>query len=88
VSGRQTRAEPAAGESKNHAALVAAYREGLGLAVVALMRGPAGVRIAAAKQGIDGLPEAADVVAARWWCRRAADAKQVAAAATARLRRR
>jgi hypothetical protein len=88
VSGPQTRVAPAAGESKNRAALVAAYREGLGLAAVAAIRGPAGLRVIAVKQGTDDQLAGADEVEVRWWCRRAADAEAVAAAAMARLRRR
>ncbi len=88
MSGHQTRAGGAAGASNNHAALVAAYREGLGLAAVVATRGPAGARVMAAQNSTDGLPAGAEAVEARWWCGRAADAEQVAAAATARLRRR
>jgi hypothetical protein len=75
-------------EPRNRAALVAAYREGLGLAAVAVLRGAAGIRIVAAEDGGDDLLAAGDAVEARWWCRRAADAERVATAATARLRRR
>jgi hypothetical protein len=68
-----------------HAGLVAAYREGLGLAAVAVVGGPAGIRIVAvnAEDGAS-TPEA---VHQRWWCRRAVDAERVAAAAAARMRR-
>lgn len=75
-------------EPRSQAALVAAYREGLGLAAVAVIRGAAGIRIVAVEQGGDDLLAAGDVVEARWWCRRAADAGRVVTAAMARVRRR
>ena len=59
--------------------LVAAYREGLGLAAVAVICAAAGrVQINAAADA-----KAADM---RFWCRRLSDAERVAAAATARWR--
>ncbi len=78
----------AAAERNCHrrAALIAAYCDGLGLAPVAVICGPAGIRIAAIEGG-ESLG-AAETVQARWWCRRPAQAERVAAAANARLRRR
>jgi hypothetical protein len=70
-------------ESKAAAIFIAAYREGLGLTAVAVVQGAGGLRIVAG----DAEPAPGDQVA-RWWCRRAADAGRVAAAATARLSRR
>jgi hypothetical protein len=64
---------------------VAAYRQGLGLAAIAVIRDAAGVRVAAADQAALA---AAEKVATRWWCRRAADAERVAAAAAAHQQRR
>ena len=74
-------------ESKNQAALIAAYREGLGLAAIVIVHDPAEFRVEAVAQGNKGLP-AANNIAASWWCRRAADAARVAAAATVALKRR
>jgi hypothetical protein len=74
-------------ESRRRAALVAAYREGVGLAAVAMIRSSAGIHITAAGNGGDGLLAPGDAVEAQWWCRRSVDAARVAAAATARLRR-
>lgn len=75
-------------ESRARAALVAAYRDGLGLAAVAVIRGAAGIRIAAMGLGGDGGPSAApELIEQQWWCRRAAEAERLAAAAMARLRR-
>ncbi len=83
MSARETIPPVAArSESKRRSALVAAYREGLGLAAVAVIHEPAGIRIAAAHGAAD-----LRVAEARWWCRRRADAERIAAAATARLRR-
>jgi hypothetical protein len=67
-------------------ALIAAYREGLGLAAVVVTRGPAGIRVSAVRQGTGGMPDE-PAAEARWWCRRAADAERVASAAIRRLRR-
>jgi len=66
--------------------LVAAYREGLGLAAVAIVCGPAAARIIVVAPG-DAALDAAENVAARWWCRHAADAARLAAAARRSLRR-
>ena len=63
-------------------AFAAAYRDGLGLACVAVCDASGGIAIEASCRA-----ESADVVG-RWWCRRDADAARVAAAARAALRRR
>lgn len=65
----------------------AAYREGLGLAAIAVVGDAGGIRIVSLKPGEDGARCAADSAPARWWCRRAEDAARVAAAAAKRLRR-
>jgi hypothetical protein len=64
---------------------LAAYREGLGLASVAVIRSAEGIRICAGH--VESSLTAAETVEARWWCRRMADAERVARAATVRLRR-
>ena len=74
-------------EPHGQSALIAAYREGLGLAAIAVTRGPGGMRNFALGQGGGGLAAAA-VAEGRWWCRRAADAERLAAAAMRRLQRR
>jgi hypothetical protein len=66
--------------SKTSADVVEAYRQGLGLAAVAVIGQADEIRIAVTSN-------AAEAVQARWWCRRVADAERVAKAATARLRR-
>ena len=68
------------------ARLIAAYREGSAVAAITVICGPAGIRLAAAGQGEAGALAAGETIHARWWCRRAADAERVVAAA-ARLRR-
>lgn len=89
MSGNQTVSPtPGSRDARSRAALVAAYRAGLGLAAVAAIGGAAGIRIVAIAPGGEDLPTAAGMVQARWWCRRAADAERVAAAATLRWRRR
>ena len=62
--------------------LIAAYREGLGLAAVIVTGSPANLRIKIAESDEDS-----DGAQARWWCRRAAEAECVAAAAARQLRR-
>jgi len=62
-------------------AFVTAYREGLGLACIAVCRVPAGITIAASTSA-----DPAAIVAC-WWCRRDSDAARIAAAARAALRR-
>lgn len=70
---------------EEHCGLVAAYREGLGLAAVTIVCGPTGARIVA--PGAAGRDAAAENAQARWWCARAADATRLAAAARRSLRR-
>jgi hypothetical protein len=68
-------------------ALIAAYRQGLGLAPLVAIGDAAGLRLLAGEAAAGDLysPEA---VAARFWCRNAADARRVAAAAMRTLLRR
>jgi hypothetical protein len=76
--------EKKAGEQ---AALIAAFRQGLGLAGLAVIRSGGGIRLTAA--GPDGLGGVApgETGEVRFWCRRAADAQRVLAAAASKLRR-
>jgi hypothetical protein len=65
--------------------LVAAFREGFGLAAVAVIDGPGGVRVVAAEPGADIVCAAAETVHCRWWCPQAYEAASIAAAVAARL---
>jgi hypothetical protein len=65
--------------------LVAAFREGFGLAAIAVIDGPDGVRVAAAEPGAEIACATAETVHCRWWCRRAFEAASIATAAAARL---
>jgi hypothetical protein len=62
-------------------AFAAAYRDGLGLACIAVRCTSAGITISL-------FDEDCAAIAARWWCRRAADAARTAASARAKMRRR
>lgn len=73
------------GRDGETARLAAAYRDGFGLVPIAAIGGPHGIRIIIAEQA--DAPAAADQVQARWWCRRADDAREIAIAAAASLRR-
>jgi hypothetical protein len=76
-------------QAKSRAALLAAYREGLGLAAIIATHESIAVRIAPMDEVQAGASRGqAGAAAARFWCRRAADAERVAKAAMARLRRR
>jgi len=71
-------------------ALLAAYREGLGLAAIAVVGAPAGAHIVAGAAGAEKSAAAApaeEIAPVRWWCRHPADAARIAAAAMRRLRR-
>jgi hypothetical protein len=68
-----------------HARLVAAFREGFGLAAIAVIDGPDGVRVAAAAPGAEIACAPAETVHCRWWCPRAFEAASIAAAAAVRL---
>jgi hypothetical protein len=68
------------------ASLVAAYREGLGLACIAIISEAAGPRIVVITAG-GGDPDAQTDAQIRWWCRRTAEAERVASAAGRRMRR-
>jgi hypothetical protein len=63
------------------ARLVAAYRQGLGLAAIALIESPQGLRLVAGEQAEGDERDAL----ARWWCRRADDAVRLAAAVNERM---
>ena len=65
--------------------LVAAFREGFGVAAIAVIDGPGGVRVVAAEPGADIVCAAAETVHCRWWCPRAYEAASIAAAVAARL---
>ena len=67
--------------------MAAAYCAGLGLAAIAVVGGAAGPHIVAATPGGEEPFAAADNVHVRFWCRRAADAERLAAAAARSLRR-
>lgn len=67
--------------------LVAAYREEMGFAAIAIVGGPAGTRVFAVVPGDAEAKAAAEAAQARWWCRHAADAERIAAAAARRLGR-
>jgi hypothetical protein len=76
-------------EAKSRGALIAAYREGLGLAAIVAVHESAGIRIVAIGElDANATPRPQGAIAARWWCRHAKDAERVAAAATARFQRR
>ena len=68
-----------------HARLVAAFREGFGLAAIAVIDGPDGVRVAAAEPGAEIACAPAEAVYCRWWCSRPFEAASIATAVTARL---
>jgi hypothetical protein len=74
------RAKPGHPEAAQQA-FIAAYRDGLGLACIALHRTSAGLTVSATDE--DGAE-----ITARWWCRREADALRIAAAVRAAMRRR
>lgn len=69
----------------SRARLVAAFREGFGLAAIAVIDGPGGVRVAAAEPGAEIVCAAAETVHCRWWCPRAYEAASIATAVAARL---
>jgi hypothetical protein len=71
-----------------HPRLVAAFRDSFGLAAIAVIDGPGGVRIAAAAPGDEIGCAPAETVHCRWWCPRAFEAASIAKAAAARLRNR
>ena len=68
--------------------LVAAFREGFGLAAIAVIDGPNGVRVAAAEPGAEITCAPAETMHCRWWCPRAFEAASIATAVGARLRNR
>ena len=68
--------------------LVAAFRQGFGLAAIAVIDGPDGIRVVAAEPGAEIVCTAAETVHCRWWCSRAYEAASIAAAVAARLRSR
>jgi hypothetical protein len=83
---RPGKAAGAATKSRAHASLIAAYREGSGLAGIAIVLGAAGARVTAIGPSDDASGEEANIQI-RWWCRRAVDAERVVSAATRHMRR-
>ena len=68
------------------ARLVAAFREGFGLAAIAVIDGPDGIRVVAAAPGAEITCAPAEAVHCRWWCPRPFEAASIATAvAAARL---
>jgi hypothetical protein len=68
-----------------HARLVTAFREGFGLAAIAVIDGPDGIRVATAAPGAEIACAPAETVQCRWWCPRAYEAASIATAVAARL---
>jgi hypothetical protein len=66
-------------------ALIAAYREGLALAGVAVIKAPDGLRIKTVTR--DGARASGESLVARWWCRRPAEAECIVESATRSFRR-
>ena len=66
-------------------ALIAAYREGLALAAVAVVKCADGLRIKT--MGSEAALSPGENLVARWWCRRAAEAEYVADSAARSFRR-
>lgn len=66
---------------------MAAYVRGMGLAAIAVIGAPDDARIIALAPGDDGASSTAANVHVRWWCKHAADAARVAAAAARTPRR-
>jgi hypothetical protein len=66
-------------------ALIAAFRHGLGLAGLAVIRGSSGIRVAAV--GADGVSAlaAGESGEVRFWCRHAADAQRIVATAKSKM---
>lgn len=73
-------------QSRARASLVAAYREGLGLAAIAVIHSREGIRISVSENGHEGALMESEAILARWWCRRSSSVERVAASAMARLR--
>jgi len=69
------------------AALIAAFREGLGLTGLALIRRAEGFHFDTVGPTGVGSFSAGDTAEVRFWCRHAEDAERVAAAANSKLRR-
>jgi len=66
---------------------MAAFRQGLGLAGLAVIQSPEGTRLAAVgSDGVGSLP-AGESGEVRFWCRHAADAERIVATAKSKLRR-
>lgn len=81
---QKVQARRARSQLDERSALAAAYREGLGVVCITIICDARGTRIVAGDNALGAGQE----IGARWWCRRAADAKRVASAATGQLRRR
>jgi hypothetical protein len=79
-------ATSAAKPPRAHASVVTAYREGLGLAGIAIVCDAAGARVAEIGAS-DFNPDVDTNIQIRWWCRRPADAERVASTAALRMRR-
>jgi hypothetical protein len=82
MSGLEAAAPKAAsGTTKTHAALLDAYREGLGLAAVAAIRGPKGVRVVAGETlGGRCIIPPGEMLDGVWWCRRIDHAQRLVTA--------
>jgi hypothetical protein len=74
-------------EAKNRAALIEAYRRGLGLAAIVIVSEDTGFRIATAGEPESPAAAGRDAAVRRWWCRRTADAERIVASVSRSLRR-
>lgn len=74
-------------KADDEAALIAAFRQGFGLAGLAIVQSPQRIRVAVVGPDGVGALAADETGGVRFWCRHAANAERIVASAASKLRR-